>query len=583
MNRFHLLKSAVMVCLIVVASFSGVTSSAATSDLPGQWHGTMQTPAGNFSLELSVKEDEHGALAATLDSMDQAPGEIIPVSQIAVDKDQLKLQISAISAAYEGHFDADKGTWIGTWRQGISLPLTWVRGPVPQLPTFKGIDGIWRGTLTRNGAGLRLILRISTSNRGTRAKLDSPDMGVAGLDVTELSLEGDHVHLHVPAANVVFEGDLTDKAANLSGPWRREGMPAATVKFSRTVESAPLSEQRPQTPRAPFAYTIEPVTFSNAKDHISLAGTLTLPQGAGPFTAAVLISGSGPQDRDESIFGHQPFAVLADYLTRNGIAVLRFDDRGVGQSSGNYSSASIPQFANDVRAAVDLLAARPEIDASAIGLIGHSQGGIVGPIVATRNPSVAYLVLLAAPGTSMTEVLLSQRRMLEVMHGRNEASIIAEESAMAQLYEAVGKTEDHQAAQAKISALMTSDMMRKLSIGDMQKPAMIGQLTGDWLRDVLHYDATSTLGALTIPILALNGSLDQQVPSSANLNAIRIATAKNPDATVLQLPGLNHLFQTARSGAIAEYEEIQETFAPNALRTIGDWINVKFNRKNQKG
>ena len=515
-------------------------------------------------------------MAATLESVDQAPGELIPVSRTRIEDGNLSLEMKTLSASYEGRFDAGQDAWVGTWRQGTTLPLIWTRGPVPSRPTIDGLDGIWRGTLERSGTTLRLILHISSSSRGTRAKLDSPDMGIAGLDVIELSRQINHVHLRVPLALVVFEGELTDKAMSLSGPWRREGQPVANVKFARSTESPPLSDQRPQTPHAPFGYAVEAVTFSNPQAHIELAGTLTCPQGPGPFPAAILVSGSGPEDRDESGFGHKPFAVLADHLTREGIAVLRFDDRGVEQSGGDFGSATTADFASDVRAAVTFLASQPKINRRTIGLIGHSQGGVVGPIAAVDNPSVAYLVLLAAPATSMTDLLLSQRRMTGVLQGLTEASLAADEPTLTRLYKAVAKANDRAEAQAQVSAMMTPNIMKQLGISETMKPATIDQLTGDWLRVLLHYDATATLSSIHIPVLALDGSLDQLVQPAPNLAAIRNALANNQDATVRLLPGLNHMFQTARSGAIVEYRDISETFSPQAMQLISDWINSRF-------
>ena len=385
MNRFLWIKNIVLAGVMAIAA-GAYAAGNESLNVCGKWHGSVQTASGTFALELTIERDKHGTLSAALESVDQAPGQSIPVSHVEQEKDQLKLQVDALSASYAGHFDAKKDAWIGSWQQGPVLSLTWLRGPLPPQPAIDGIDGVWHATLIRNATELRLILRITTSARGTRAKLDSPDMGIAGLDVTELSRVGDQVSFRVPLASVDFIGKLDDNTTMLRGAWRREGQPQATVKFTRTSKSEPASAQRPQTPHAPFAYAVESVRFHNSAANISLAGTLTLPQGAGPFPAAILISGSGPQDRDESLFGHKPFAVLADHLSRNGIAVLRFDDRGVGESGGDFTHATNLDFASDVRAAVDFLAARREINTRAIGLIGHSQGGVVGPIAAVNNP-----------------------------------------------------------------------------------------------------------------------------------------------------------------------------------------------------
>lgn len=283
------------------------------------------------------------------------------------------------------------------------------------------------------------------------------------------------------------------------------------------------------------------------------------------------------------MFGHKPFAVLADHLTRQGIAVLRFDVRGAGESGGQFDGASNADLGGDVRAAVHFLAARPDIDPKAIGLIGHSQGGIVGPLAALNEPAVGYLVLLAAPATTMAELLLAQRRMTVAMLGQAGAAPAGSEALLAGLFAATASAPDRAAAQARVGAMLTPEATRKLGMAEAQKPALIGELASDWLRDVLRYDAPATLGAMTMPLLALNGSLDRQVPAAANLAAIRQAIAANGDATTQQLAGLNHLFQGARSGAIAEYADISETFSPVALNTISSWITARFGAQANSG
>jgi pimeloyl-ACP methyl ester carboxylesterase len=562
----------VAACLIALSASAIAADTSPTKNALGHWHGSLQTPSGGMALELNIYQPATGPIAATLESIDQAPGQLIPISVVKIEGEDLKLTMDAITASYEGHFDAGKGEWIGNWQQGMSLPLTWSRGAIPAVPTIQGLDGTWRASLQRNGVELRLILHIVSTSRGTIAKLDSPDMGLAGLSVTDLSRTGDRVHFSVPLANVVFEGDLSKNAASFGGSWQRQGQPEAKVNFVRAPESKPAA----QTTQAPVDYAIEDVTFPNPQANISLAGTLTKPRGDGPFAAAVLITGSGPQDRDETVWGHRPFAVLADYLTRNGIAVLRVDDRGVGKSGGDFTSAKTADFASDARAAVAFLARRADINAHAVGLIGHSEGGVAGPLAAVDNPAVAYIVLLAAPGTSMPELLTTQRRMAGTLQGRDAASLDAESKAIAKLYEAVASSPDQATARARVSAMLTPKAIANLALNPAAKQTIVDEFTSDWLRGLLQYDAPATLAALKVPVLALDGSLDQQVPPEENLAAIRRALAANPDATTRLLPSLNHMFQTARSGAVAEYAEIDETIAPIALQAIGEWINARF-------
>lgn len=586
MNRVDSIGRTLLACLFACLSFAATAAQLAAPTLAGKWHATMQTAAGSYALELSVKRDAQGGLTASLESVDQAPGEAIPVSGVSLDQDQLTLTIDALGAAYVGRFDAALDTWQGHWRQGREMPLNWERGPLAQTPTVAGIDGDWRASLNRNGADLRLVLHVRTSSHGTRAKLDSPDMGIAGLDVVELTRDGERIGLKIPQASVVFKGELSEGAGNhataLSGRWQRQGMPTATVRFTRPAQPPVAAAARPQTPAPPFAYRVEQVRFANPRAGITLAGTLSLPPaGAGVrYAAAVLVSGSGPQDRDETLSGHKPFAVLADHLTRQGIAVLRFDVRGVGESGGRFDGAGNADLASDVRAAVDYLVARRDVDPQAIGLIGHSQGGIVAPLAALNNPAVGYLVLLAAPGTSMSQLLLAQRQMtvasLRPADAASATTTQRQGDALATLFEASARAPDRAQAAERVGALLTPELLRQLGADETQKSALIGELTGDWLRDVLRYDAAATLKGLRVPILALGGSVDRQVPTAENLAAIGRAGAGNRDVTTLELPGLNHMFQRARSGAIAEYAEITETFAPAALDVISGWIVQRF-------
>jgi uncharacterized protein len=318
------------------------------------------------------------------------------------------------------------------------------------------------------------------------------------------------------------------------------------------------------------------VQFDNADaPGVRLAGTLTMPPGDGPFTAAILLTGSGPQNRNEEIFGHQPFAVLADYLTRNSIAVLRYDDRGVAQSTGQFVGATPADFASDARAAVAFLARQNHINRRAIGLVGHSEGGITAPLAALDNADVAYLVLLAAPGTDLAEVLLSQRRLMGVMQGIGEAKLLRTEPLVAHMYQQVANAVDLSGARRRVDNLLDPEAIATLNFAGIPREVLIDQFANNWLRALLRYDVAKTLKKIQVPILALNGSLDRQVSAAENLAALKRATSRNRDASIRLMPGLNHLFQTARTGALGEYDQIDETFAPAAMQMIATWINAQ--------
>jgi alpha-beta hydrolase superfamily lysophospholipase len=550
---------------VVVIAFACIAPSQAQShEVSGPWHGTLKTSAGAFGLELLIQRRPDSTLSATLESIDQAPGEMLPAN-VTTTGDDVHVTMNSLGARFDGHVDQSGNAINGTWEQGASLPLVFERGPMPSVPTISGVDGTWRALLVRGATQLHLVLHVATSSHGTRATLDSPDMSLVGLQVSDLSRNADRIRFRVPIAQVAFDGSLDAQRQNIQGTWQRDGQAPAMVTFSR--EAPPSATP---SPSHSADYRSESVHFANSPAHIVLAGTLTLPKNAVHAPAVVLISGSGPEDRDETIFGQKPFAVLADYLTRRGIIVLRYDDRGVGESTGTFPGATIEDFVGDARAAVAFLKSRREVDGRAICLIGHSQGGVVGPLVAMHNPTIAYLVLLAAPGTDMRELFLSQRRM---------AGLVGDELLLTQLYTAAAAAPDRASARARIAPMLTPRALSQLGVASKPKDTVVAQFTTDWLRSILRYNASATLRTLTIPILALNGSLDRQVAAHENLAAIRAATAANPAATARELPGLNHLFQPAHTGAIGEYAEIHEGFSPIALGVIGDWIKKSASTK----
>ena len=541
----------------------------------GDWNGTLTTPAGALRLVLTVRQAADGALSAELESPDQAPGRKIPVTPIAIADGRLSFTVPMIGAHYEGHWQADRQVFSGTFRQGAELPLDFARGAGAARPVIEGLDGSWQGSIDRNGATLRLVLRVASGVRGTSAMLDSPDLMAYGLPVSDLARAGRRVSFNVPASGAAFSGTIGDGGEAISGTWARPGSPDVALTLVRGPSTT--ARARPQLPRPPFPYRSHEVRFANPRaSGVTLAGTLTLPEGQGPFPAAILISGSGPQDRDETVFGHKPFAVLADHLTRAGIAVLRYDDRGFGGSTGSHAGATSADFATDAIAAFALLRGRAEIDPRAIGFIGHSEGGLIGPVAALDNPDLAFLVLLAGPGTQTGRLMESQRRAIGRSVGASEVELDNSAPLHQRLYAiAAGDLSDADARAAMRTAL-TDDAAAGASLPPIQRDGMIDRVVDPWFRWFARYDPAPVLARIRIPVLAINGALDQQVVASENLAGIRSALERNPDATVLELAGLNHFFQTARTGGIGEYADIEETIAPVALATIADWIRARF-------
>ena len=551
---------------------------AAPENAQGSWNGQLDTPAGKLTLLVHLQANQDAGLSGDLESVDQAPGQKIPLAAVTAAAGKLAFEVPAIGASYTGNWQEAQHAWVGVFKQGMSLPLTLREGAPPVKASVAGMDGQWKAALVRDNTRLRLILHVTTGQGGTRVTLDSPDLGAFGLAVEGFERDGNAVRFEVPAASVTFKGKLDDTLQQLQGRWTRQGMAPASVTFERDA-AAPQAQIRSQWPLKSATYRSVELHFPNAKaTDVVLAGTLTLPEGPGPFPASILITGSGPQDRDETLYGHKPFAVLADALTRRGIAVLRYDDRGYAGSSGHFDQATSADFATDAGAAVACLMNRSDINHRAIGFIGHSEGGMVGPIAAADNEQVAFVVLLAGPGTGVGQLLISQQRAAALAQGASAAKAEKTEAIYREIFQVVRTVADDQERARRLHQLLSPEAAQVLGLNDMQRAQLEQQASGAWMRFILNYQPAATLARLHVPVLALNGSLDRQVPAADNLAAIRTALARNPDATVQELPGLNHMFQTAGTGAVNEYAQIEETFAPQAMDTIASWILDRFGR-----
>ncbi|MGA0603257.1 alpha/beta hydrolase family protein [Caulobacter sp. KR2-114] len=543
------------------------TSDAARSQAAaGDWHGTIEVPSGaQLRIGITVKPKAGGGYDGVLQSPDQTPAPI-PLDGVQAADGLLSFSIDAFHASYTGHWDGARQAWVGTWRQGAPLPLVLTAGKPDPLPVIEGLDGDWAGAITPAGATVRLILHIRTDSRGTIVTLDSPDQGAFDIPLRTLKRDSRTVTFEINGSR--FEGILSADGRSIVGAWAGVAYKGPLTFASRPV--ATLPPKRPQTPQPPFPYRTEAVVVQSAPG-VKLAGTLTLPQGKGPFPAAVLITGSGAQDRDETILGHKPFAVIADRLTRDGIAVLRVDDRGFGQSTGDFASATDDDFAVDAAANVAFLRGRGDIDPTRIGLIGHSEGGLVAPKVAARDPKLAFIVLMAGPGVPLSQVLRAQRAAMAPAMGVSPERIRRSQALLDDVNAAMRGARDEADARDRALKVIQAEGGEAIRT-PAQAMGLAVQLSSGWMRGLLDYDPAPTLARVKCPILALNGSKDEQVPPDQNLPAIRAATKANPDVAIVELPGLNHMFQTAKTGALGEYADIEETVAPIALDTISTWV-----------
>lgn len=452
------------------------------------------------------------------------------------------------------------------------------------ISSTNDIAGIWEGKLQVPGMELRIVFHITVNPEGELiATMDSPDQGVRGIPVDEVILQDNILQLTIKSIGGSYQGDFNSDLIAIEGIWQQSG---TSFKLSLLRVDKAIEIKRLQEPKKPYPYIEEEVRFENKAVGIVLTGTLTFPAESGPFPAVILISGSGPQDRNETVFGHRPFLILADYLTRHGIAVLRFDDRGVGESGGDYALATSEDFATDVLAGISYLKSRIEIKPWQIGLIGHSEGGLIAPMVAVQFPDIAFIVLMAGPGLSGEEILYLQNKLISRARGLSEEEIIRDKNYNREIYSLIKIEENEKVLAEKLRKILL-DYVDELSgeeknrIGniEMYLSAQIQSLLTPWFKYFLIYDPRSTLSMVSCPVLALIGEKDLQVPPEENLKAIGSSLLKggNRDFTIKEFPGLNHLFQTALTGSPDEYAEIEETISPVVLEYIKDWIWLHIN------
>ncbi len=443
--------------------------------------------------------------------------------------------------------------------------------------TKESVTGSWLGRINTGAISLRVVFNLSViGNDSLVATLDSPDQGAKNIKLGLVTLSGDSLKISAATLMAEYKGTIKNDTL-IEGTWTQAGntfpLDLAKLKKEYTIN-------RPQEPKPPFPYKSEDVTFRNSKFNIKLAGTLTIPEGKGPFPAVILITGSGPQNRNEELMGHKPFLVIADYLSRHGIAVLRYDDRGVGKSQGSSSDATTADLATDAEAAFEFLTDNPEINPKDIGLMGHSEGGLIAPIVASTNHNVAFIVSLAGPGVTGERIIIRQSQDISRLMGISEDKIKENTETNKKLYSVLKEEKDNKLAEEKIIAQYKEILEKqKMSQEDINKAvnqlkATFGANTYTWFRYFIMTDPAVFWKKVKCPVLALDGEKDTQVSASENLPAIEMAlkSSGNKHVKTIMLPGLNHLFQHCKTGLPSEYSGIEETFSPEVLKIITDWI-----------
>ncbi len=557
--------------VFLLATFLLAATFTNAQDIAGDWQGTLSAGGAELRLVLHITKAPDGSLKATLDSVDQSANGI-PVNSITLKDSKLNLDVTAVHGTYEGKVSPDAKTISGTWTQGQALPLEFKRASNPLKTEHKAakpsdIDGAWLGTLDTGATKLRVAFHITNTEDGLTATMDSLDQGMHGLPMTSVARNGASLKIEAKQLLGVFEGTISSDQSSIDGKWTQAGNTLPLV-LKRTKDISELEIKHPQVPTKPYPYHEEDVTYTNTAQNVTLAATFTTPQGTGPFPAVLLITGSGPQDRDETLLGHKPFLILSDYLTRHGIAVLRADDRGTGKSTGVFGTATTADFATDVEAGVAYLKTRPEVNAHKIGLVGHSEGGVIAPMVAARNKDVAFIVMMAGTGVPGDQVLVAQGEAIQIASGKDPADAAKDAAKEKEMLAMVETEKDPEVLDKELKEKMAGD------VPEGQIGMQIKQITSPWFRYFLTYDPATALRKVTCPVLAINGSLDKQVLPSQNLPAIRkaLAEAGNKHVEIDELRGVNHLFQTAKTGAPSEYAQIEETMSPVALEKISNWI-----------
>lgn len=451
----------------------------------------------------------------------------------------------------------------------ISIPLA-----------AQDITGQWNGVLKVQNFQLRVIFNVTQTDDGYSATMDSPDQGAKGIPVTHTTFENPIIKFEVVHAGIEYNGTLSE--CKISGTFKQNGMEFPLDLSRQELEKETV--KRPQEPSKPYPYYVDEVRFENREANLTLAGTLSLPEKEGVFPVVILISGSGPQNRDEELLGHKPFLIISDYLTRNGIAVLRYDDRGVFESEGDFNAATTADFATDVESAIAYLKTRKEINKQKIGLVGHSEGGIIAPMVASKSEDVSFIVLLAGTGIRGDKLLLLQQALIAKASGVAEAEIDKALETNTKLFDLVVNSKDDGSLKAALTKALNETLENDTSIkipNGMTQATFIAmqvdQISSPWMQYFLKHDPAISLEKLSCPVLALNGEKDLQVPPKVNLSAIENALKQggNENVTVIEFPGLNHLFQESQTGLPMEYASIEQTISPIVLEEIVKWIKLQ--------
>ncbi|MBD1429569.1 alpha/beta hydrolase family protein [Sphingobacterium litopenaei] len=427
--------------------------------------------------------------------------------------------------------------------------------------------GSWSGNLDFGVQKLTFVVHIAHENGQWTAKADSPDQGAFGIPF-QIHVEGDSVFLN--NSQGIKLSLLIASQDKLQGQFYQSGMKIPVI-LARTAKDVLTKKVLPyQTPKPPYSYDTIDVVFPNKYANIQLAGTLTFPKEQGKYPAVILLTGSGQQDRDETMFGHKPFKVLADYLTRNGIIVLRYDDRGAGKSGGSFEASTIDDFSKDAISALEFLKKQKNVDINKIGILGHSEGGLVANLLAGQGiPNVSFIVTLAAPTVPIRDLMIEQLYSVGKAEGMSEFQLAMAKEINKKNFDVVKSELNTDEAFSQLKKNM--NIMEESSQNEAIRKEMLMMLTPAY-RYFVRIDPTDFIKKIYIPVFGAFGTLDVQVPSTLNLRGYHDHLPRNSKTVLKEYDGMNHLFQKAKSGRVVEYGQLEETINEQVLKDIASWI-----------
>lgn len=447
------------------------------------------------------------------------------------------------------------------------------------------VPSYWQGELP-SAKKLVIAFHFSVDSSGVyRGTMDSPGEGMLGIKCSDVYLHGDSIQVTMAGIQATLQGKIEKDGSSITARWK-QGSAILPIQLKKITLPVSYSKIKSQEPKPPFPYFSEDVEYDNADSSVHFGATITRPAKAGKYPAVILITGSGQQDRNETIMGHKPFAVIADHLTRNGFMVMRVDDRGMGRSRGDLKKATSYDFAKDVEASLDFLLRRNDVNKNKIGLVGHSEGGMIAPMVAVNRKEIAFLVLLAAPSYKIAEVMADQNEAIFKQSGYSDSTAARYRNFYSKLVTAIAAAPNDSIALLKGTeifkewqvienpSIVTSiSAVPQINTPEKFVKQFVSQLGGAWWKYFMRFDPQVVLKKLNIPVLALNGSKDIQVlPNSLDQVKSAVQQSRSPKVVVEVLPGLNHLFQECYYCSVAEYGQLEETFSPVALKIMSDWM-----------